>query len=263
MKMTMTDGTVFEGSMAEHAELLAWAERKTEEETVVNAESKPKPFAEGDIVVITANTNDSCNTVGDIGKISEYVADDNSHRVLVSGNGNCGNWTLESEMRHATAEEIAQYEKSVADASKPKLKAGVYVKFTKRGDYNSADITLNKPYLVFADSYDDLTFKDDADDYREEPLEETDCYEILSAEEVAKHRESEKWAKIGREPGEFKVGDIAKVIKSPSALPNGTLFTVKDVRGCVVKDDSKAGFVYMVPEVQLELIAPVDARFDK
>lgn len=35
-----------------------------------------------------------------------------------------------------------------------------------------------------------------------------DAIKPATAEEVAKHRETEKWAKIGRKPNEYKVGDI-------------------------------------------------------
>lgn len=165
---------------------------------------------------------------------------------------------LEAEVTKLKAQQTVEMD--VEAVSKPKLKAGDFVKFTKRGDYNSADITLNKPYLVFEDSYGDLSFKDDADDYREEPLEETDCYEILSEEEVAEHRESDKWAKIGRKVNEFRKGDIVRVIKDASAKPVGTLFVVNSGGRVIVTCD--AGFGYGTKS-HIELITPVDARFDK
>jgi hypothetical protein len=72
-----------------------------------------------------------------------------------------------------------------------------------------------------------------------------------------KREEAAKWAAIGRKPGEFKVGDIAEVVDSPAALPNGTLFEVKEVGGRYVYDHK--GYVYMSPGKQLKLVAPVES----
>lgn len=89
-------------------------------------------------------------------------------------------------------------EQAVKDASKPKLKAGDFVKF-KRGIH---DTKAGKPYLIEVDPSDgELSFKDDAGDFCD--IDFTGEYEILSAEEA-------KWAKIGRKPNEFKKGDVVK-----------------------------------------------------
>src|SRR5690554_300380 len=95
--------------------------------------------------------------------------------------------------RKATAEEIEEYERG--QKSKPNV--GEYVKFTRYGEYHSLGITLNKPYKVIGG----MVFLDDDGDERSQPLECTDCYEILSEEEA-------KWAKLGRSVNEYKVGDI-------------------------------------------------------
>ncbi|WP_025846566.1 hypothetical protein [Brevibacillus agri] len=81
--------------------------------------------------------------------------------------------------------------------------------------------------------------------------------EAKLAEIEHKKAEEAKWAAIGRKPGEFKVGDIAEVVVSPAALPNGTLFEVKEVRGSYVYDHE--GFVYILPWKQLKLVAPVES----
>lgn len=89
-------------------------------------------------------------------------------------------------------------------------------------------------------------------------------FEVISDSEAAEAIETAKWAKIGRNPNEYKVGDIARVIDSPAALPNGAIFEVRRVLGGgTVEDNSKRKYVYMVPETQLELITPVEQRFDK
>lgn len=79
-------------------------------------EDGPYKPAEGDIVVITGNTNRSRNAVGDIGKVGE-VAPVNTARVHVPSRPNSDkvndNWTKFSEMRPATDEEKAKYERAV------------------------------------------------------------------------------------------------------------------------------------------------------
>ncbi|GGP13488.1 hypothetical protein [Oceanobacillus neutriphilus] len=62
---------------------------------------------EGDIVVITGNTNGSRNKIGDIGKVGEI--DIHDARVFVAGRPTMANWTLFDEMRPATDEEKAKY----------------------------------------------------------------------------------------------------------------------------------------------------------
>lgn len=145
----------------------------------------------------------------------------------------------------ATAEEIAA-------ASKPKLKAGDFVKFKDCGGYY--DITLGKAYEVFEDVYGDLSLIDDVGDEQSFPLDDEGCtYELVDAETV-------KWAKLGRKVGEYKKGDIVRVIKDVCAKPVGTIFEVK--RGGTAAINCDEGYAYHTSE-HIELIAPVDARFDK
>lgn len=146
---------------------------------VAHGDIKPIKFNVGDIVVITGNTNDSQNKVGDIGKISDEVSPYSENpQVLVPGRSSQGTFTELSEMRHATPAEIAEYEK----AEKPE-----------------------RPY---------------------------------------------------------EVGDIVRVVDSPYALPNGTLFEIKAVGDDFVTD-GKYGYCtseHIKPRV--ELVAPASARKD-
>ncbi|MEC0429322.1 hypothetical protein [Bacillus subtilis] len=84
-----------------------------------------------------------------------------------------------------------------------------------------------------------------------------DQLEILSEEEAAEHK---KWAKIGREVGEYKEGDIFR-------SPGGNLFEITriddrlqyPIRFTDLEGDEN-GYEY---EAYLTLITPVEARFDR
>src|SRR5690554_5235465 len=156
-------------------------------------------------------------------------------------------FSVESKyFRKATAEEIEEYERG----KKTKPNVGECIKFTRYGEYNPLGITLNKLYKVIGE----MAFLDDFGDERSHPLECTDCYEILSEEEV-------KFAKIGRKAGEFKKGDIVRV------LGEGSGHKIKGQLGEVV-EDCVDGYplvraVYGEDLVSLytvvELVAPVES----
>lgn len=83
-------------------------------------------------------------------------------------------------------------------------------------------------------------------------------------EEVAEAKETERWAKIGRKPGEYKEGDIVRVVESTGMLPVGTIGEI----GCSDGDIYRVNTVdidygnWHLPE-RIELITPVEARFDR
>lgn len=207
---------------------------------------------EGDVVVFSATPKftgqNSYITVGKAYKVSDgdgyddaqFYADDNDHIRVYGG------------IVNRSKENVAVYEKVEAEY-KPKLKAGDFVKFKR----SISDTQAGKPYLIeYYTEEGKLAFKDDAGDWCD--IARTGKYEILSAEEVAKHRESEKWAKLGRKKNEAKVGDIFRVTNSPCALPNGTLFKVTRVSGDIIDDDSPNNYSYMVG-AHVELVAPVES----
>ncbi len=82
----------------------------------------------GDIVVITGNTNSSRNEIGDIGKVGRVRLGNAEVDVIGKTEGN-GNWTKFSEMRPATDEEKAEYERA-AKFAKLGRKPGEF----KKGD---------------------------------------------------------------------------------------------------------------------------------
>lgn len=94
--------------------------------------------SEGDIVVITANTNHSRNEVGDIGKVGNVYLNTANVDVLERPDSLTvnGNLTKFSEMRPATAEEKAQYEAAVKFA-----KLG-----RKPGEFKKGDIVMTHDF---------------------------------------------------------------------------------------------------------------------
>lgn len=165
----------------------------------VSATSKAKTYEPkvGDIVVITGDATlaQPVNKVGDIGKITEVDKTDRTARVYVAGKRNEGNWSSFSEVRPATADEIAQYEKAIADANKPKVKAGDFVKITEEATY----FTPDKLYKVFEVNGVPHITDDEGDDLY--AVLAVGSYVLASADEA-------KWAKLEREVNEYKVGDI-------------------------------------------------------
>ena len=161
--------------------------RKATDEEVAKFKNEYIP-KEGDIVVITSNTNGSINKVGDIGRVGERIGSEGV-QVHVPGKPNGlfgGNYTRFDEMRPATEEEKKQYE------------------------------------------------------------------------------QAEKFAKLGRKPGEFKKGDIVRYIRNGDKEKGMIVEVVDDSVNGRTKVDFK-GTIYGICTEQnedLELIAPVESRVD-
>ncbi len=180
MKMTMTDGTVFEGTLKEYAELIAFAET------------------------------------------------------------------------HQTINEA----KVEAEESKPKLKAGDFVKFEKPDLY---DITIGKIYEVKTDDEGDLCIIDDAGD---------EDYSYLAQFAIKVDADEAKWAKINRKPGEFKKGDIVRVTDDMgSGFEVGALGVVD--RDGIEEDLAPLVTAYATDEqtvktywAEVEIVAPVESTLN-
>jgi hypothetical protein len=85
----------------------------------------------------------------------------------------------------------------------------------------------------------------------------------VSDEEVAQAKEEARWAKIGRKPGEFKKGDIVRVLKDN---PHGSEKRKGDIDEIKYYDNNESFCVgecagWMSYE-DVELIVPVEQRFD-
>lgn len=220
---------------------------------LVAKEQAPYEPKVGDIVVVTDIVGSNNVQRGDIGVVRE--TDGGIVRVNPPGKIDKGNWLMAHKIRPATAEEIAAYEKAQAATNKPKLKAGDFVKITRRRSYYDND----KVYEVFKDINGDLYVIDEEDHpvYGAIRAEE---YEIVDAETA-------KWAKLGRKVTEYKKGDIvrAETLSLPSKDINGHIGVVEDVGlnlvGIRFKNGRYCGA--KTADGNVELIAPVDARFDK
>lgn len=199
-----------------------------------------------DIVVITSSESGSVNKVGDIGKIITDAHDSQPYRVEVPGRLGGGNWEYERCVRLATAEEIAKYEESFA--LEPKLKVSDWVRIKDYADWS--DISA-KPYkIVEIDEDGDGVFYDDANDRRNTHNKD---FEIIS--------KLTPFDRAGREPGEFKKGDIVRVVDAMGGNNMvGDLAEVYLTDGTdtpkVVDRDGDAVWE------KAELVTPVESRVD-
>lgn len=209
---------------------------------------------EGDIVVITAEGTHAYK-VGELVRItSEFVRKGGQcNSETINGEEVFCSWLFAEEVRKATLAEVEKYEQAVKDASKPKLKAGDFVKFAN----GTPSIKKGKMYEVF-DNHHGLYFVDEDGDKRWSHFNRE--HEIIDAETA-------KWAKINRKPNEFKKGDVVRVVcKESSRFTVGTL-------GVVMKDEidsccrptteaitTEGDLASYHPRV--ELVAPVESLFN-
>ena len=149
------------------------------------------------------------------------------------------------------------------EPAKESLKVGDYAKvLTEPYDHEFPTNTIVK-----------LVAKELAYDFKAEYLDGSDYWHVdetdivrATDEEVAEAKarvtESEKWAKIGRKPNEFKKGDIVEVTTDVGGAPKiGDLLEVdrqleKDVD--VIRVSDVRGYILHNPK----LITPVEAIFN-
>lgn len=226
------------------------------------AEPKPERLKVGDYArVVTDRTSHAKRD--DVVKI---IDDDKSVVPFLAVHLNGGNagWFNESQLVHATDEEVAEAKDAAARA---KFKKGDKVRLKSGGgEYPLLGFENGKVCTVIHNDY----YHGDA----EKKIQiECGCYygyatpdqlELLSEEDAA---EIEKWAAIGREVGEYKVGDvvsyddqrwfensgIGEVIGSGD-VGNPEVEAI-DYEGC------RASY-FLKPEC-LNLVTPVEARFDR
>ena len=214
----------------------------------------------GDIVVVTANTNHSANKIGDVGVVGEsrFVG---RFTVNVPGRENTGDgWTVtkKGEVRPATAEEVAAYEKAQA----PKFAVGDYAKVVKSELGNEGkivQITDDSEGLQMRKANDDIV----PADYLGVPVGDTDVYGFAADQLVKATAEEAKWAKLDRKVGEFRKGDIVRAEKSniPASDINGHYGKVEDIGGNMVGIRYANGRYCgaYTADGNVELITPVEA----
>lgn len=204
----------------------------------------------GDIVVVTHAAGSTLSN-GDVGKITEIDGYSAPYRVTVPNTSNVGNWQRQEDIRLATAEEVAAYEKAQA----PKFAVGDYAKVVKSELGNEGkivQITDDSEGLQMRKANDDIV----PADYLGVPVGDTDVYGFAADQLVKATAEEAKWAKLDRKVGEFKKGDIARVIEDVYGKKVGKIFEVKRTNKYIVVCDE--GYRYDVAK-HVELIAPVEA----
>jgi transcription antitermination factor NusG len=264
-KITLKDGSIFEGTIEELVELL------------VNVDGLDAEFTEddelkvGDYVVPLESADDEyniTNTEMKLGKVVEGdvdCCDDIMIEVVAHENGvEVGkSYSVTSKhFRKATDEEVAQAKAELefatfAEGDKVRLISG-------GGEYPLSGYENGKIYTVKSPKYHlgktfgykvQLTGGSVAHGYAK-PKQ----LEKVTAEELAQTKAEQKWAKIGRKPGEFKKGDIVRVVECTGAHEIGEIVELaEDGASEYLGND---GVVYVGEPEQFELIAPVESRVD-
>ena len=232
--------------------------RKATDEEVAKIEDKEEDKSkQGDIVVITGNTNGSRNKVGDIGKVGEtaYSTAEVNVPSRPYSRGVNGNNTIYEEMRPATEEEKEKY---YAELNKSEFKGGDY-----------ARIKLDVKHDGYAGGGDIIKLYDNSNglyDFKVVKLggDIVDEYSFFDAYDLEKVSEEElKFAKLGRKPGEFKKGDI---FKGAGGRISQGIFEVVEIREegshpirFINRDGDNDGFSL---KAEIELVAPVESRVD-
>ncbi|MEY8188616.1 hypothetical protein AB4X15_02935 [Peribacillus simplex] len=138
----------------------------------------------------------------------------------------------------------------------------------KVGDY-AKTLTKSKHGSIGAGEIIIITRTDYYGEIVGELLLDSEYEGIYLASQLDKATEEEvKFAKIGRKPNEFKKGDIVRVAdnyKLGSARKAGDIDEIKkgpDSGGWMHVGDEVDGIGAWIPQEYIELITPVEARFD-
>lgn len=169
-----------------------------------------------------------------------------------------------------TTEELAELMKKVGGLGAEftednELKVGDYVVPLESAD-DEYEITNTKMKLgkVVEGDADviriEVVVHEDASEIGYTYLGESKHFRKATDEEVAQAKAEQKWAKIGRRPGEFKKGDIVRVVECTGAHEAGEIVELaKDGANEYLGND---GVVYVGEPERFELIAPVESRVD-
>ncbi|WKT37439.1 hypothetical protein [Bacillus amyloliquefaciens] len=206
-------------------------------------------------------------SVGDVVKVADVRKNQIRTEELDGGDYNGNPWAEPRQLVRATDEEVA--EAKDAAAARAKFKEGAKVRLKSGGgDYPLGGFTDGNIYEVSDNAYNHrrgtLIRIESGDCFRGSGFAAPDQLEILTEEKAAEierqQAEEAKWAKIGRKVGEYKKGDIARVVDNQCAgrVANGDIIEVlKQASGGSVVDTVHGYFL------KVELITPVEARFDR
>ncbi|MED3832975.1 hypothetical protein [Peribacillus frigoritolerans] len=278
MAKITVEGTVYEGTAEELKEIFEMmgvefpAAVKADEvcEEVPQEATEEKPLNIGDYVKVV-NERRSCFEQDDILKITDY---DGEHFSGVRISDGFDHYVdSEGEVVHATDEEIAE---AKAKVKRPKIGDVVVItgnkeffsrgsvnnvgdvgKISREGD-NGGSFGVEVPGNLTVSN---CTHKSEVRLANAEEIRtyETAVSEVEKAEVEAK--KTERWAKIGRKPNEFKKGDIVRVKEYVMGDGSGIEVVESGPRG-----DLSGGNYYFGDSAtlgkHLELIAPVEAKFN-
>lgn len=255
MKITLKDGSVFEGTAEEYAELAKLVEGLSE----TKDEYVPKV---GDYVVALPSADEKYNITNSemrLGKVKDVQGDIINIEIL-----------KHSRSKAFVGEELSalsKYFRKATEEEKEKYYAKLNKSEFKAGDY--ARIKLGVTHDGYAGGGDIVKLYDNSGGYYDFKVVKlggniVDEYSFFDACDLEKVSEEElKFAKLGRKPGEFKKGDIFKGV---GGRVSRGLFEVVEIREegshpirFINRDGENDGFSL---KAELELIAPVESRVD-
>nr|WGD77736.1 hypothetical protein P5643_14055 [Bacillus subtilis] len=221
----------------------------------VEAEPKSERLKVGDYAKVVGGAGEHQAEINDIVQVMfsfgnlPFRCDDISGKSV--------GWFYEGELVRATDEEVAEAKDAVARA---KFKRGDKVRLKSGGEkFPLSGFSDGGVYTVMYNDFNHSHGKRIriADGTEGFGYATPDQLEILSEEEAAEHK---KWAEIGREVGEYKVGDIFR-------SPNGNLYEINridDRLGYPIGFKDSEGFADGYKrDAAITLVTPVEARFDR
>lgn len=233
----------------------------------VEAEPKPERLKVGDyakVVDLGENRIRFGGSVGDIVKVADVRGIRIRTEELDGGGYNGNPWAETNQLVRATDEEVAEA-KDAAEFAKFKEGAKVRLK-SGGGEFPLNGFKKGGVYEVEGRSRLDLNLIRIVGGDAPQGYATPDQLEIISEEEFAEAVERKKWSQIGREVGEYKVGDVVAYSDSYWFGNSG----IGEVVDCVVEGRPKVWAVdyrglkasYPIKHANLTLVTPVEARFD-
>ncbi|MCY8754790.1 hypothetical protein [Bacillus haynesii] len=227
------------------------------------AEPKPERLKVGDYAKVVGGARDHQAEINDIVQVT--FDDDGTLPFRCDDiNGKSIGWFYEAELVLATDEEVAEAKGAVEFA---KFKEGAKVRLKSGGGETPLyGFENGKVYTVVDNDYThgcvEKKIQIECDWYF--GYATPDQLEIVSEEEAA---EIEKWAAIGREVGEYKVGDVVSY-DDPICFENSG---IGEVEGFGDRGNPEVNSInynghktsYILTPDRLKLVAPVEVRFDR
>ncbi|MCR9040810.1 hypothetical protein QRX25_14895 [Bacillus sp. L381] len=225
----------------------------------------------GDYAKVVNATDYHCFTDGDIVEIVKDIAKATINECARRLKDGKNQYVPKRQLVRATDEEVAEAKDAAARA---KFKEGAKVRLKSGGgEFPLLGFENGKIYKVSDNNFDHEKGKririEGGDCFLGSGCATPDQLEILTEEEVAeierKQAEEAKWAKIGRKVGEYKEGDIARVINaSGSSNMEGDIGEITRINGTLLAVETPtAKFGNLQLPSDIELITPVEARFDR